>query len=136
MKRSYCHIYLHLIWSTKNWEPLINETMERDIYEIFDAKAKKHNSGIIAIGNTNDHIHVLVRISSRTVISEMIREFKGSTSYFINQNGGSLYWQDGYGVVSVSLSAVDTVKNYVENQKTKHAAKEIVKQLEMVEDEG
>jgi hypothetical protein len=34
------------------------------------------------------------------------------------------------------LSAVDTVKKYVENQKAKHATKEIIKQLEMVEDEG
>jgi hypothetical protein len=36
----------------------------------------------------------------------------------------------------VSLSAVDTVKKYVENQKEKHATKEIVRQLEMIEDEG
>jgi hypothetical protein len=33
-------------------------------------------------------------------------------------NRGKLYCQDGYGVVSVSLSALDTVKKYAENQKT------------------
>jgi putative transposase len=114
---------------------MINEDMEPDIHEIFKVKAQKHNSEIIAIGNTNDHIHTLVKISTQTVISEMIREFKGSSSYFINQNRGKLYWQDGYGVLSVSLSAVDTVKKYVENQKTHHMARKIMKQLETVENE-
>jgi hypothetical protein len=32
MKRSYCHIYLHIIWSTKNREPLINEAFVRRRY--------------------------------------------------------------------------------------------------------
>lgn len=133
MRTSYSQIYIHLIWSTKKWEPLINENIESDIYKIFDMKAKKYNSNIIKVGNTLDHIHVLVKISTRTVISEMVREFKGATSYFINQNGGNLYWQDGYGAVSISLLAVDTVRKYVENQKKKHVAKEIIEQLEIIE---
>ena len=77
-----------------------------------------------------------MRITPTTVIAEMIREFKGSTSYFINQRmGKTLYWQDGYGVLSVSLSVVETVKKYVENQKTKHSLKETVEEFEMIEDE-
>ena len=55
MKQSYSRIYLHIIWSTKNWEPLITEKMENDIYELMKVKAKKYNAEIIAKGNTCDH---------------------------------------------------------------------------------
>ena len=136
MKRSYCQIYIHLIWTTKNREPWITEPMERDIYELIKLKAHKYESEIIAIGNTYDHIHVLTKVSPKIAIMEMIREFKGSSSYFINNRaGGILYWQDGYGVLSVSPSAVNTVKNYVENQKIRHESKKTLERFEVVEED-
>lgn len=133
MRSSYIKIYIHLIWSTKNREPLISENIEPNIYEIIGMKAKKYNSDLLMIGSTLDHIHVLVKISTRTMISEMVREFKGATSYFINQRGGTLYWQDGYGAISISMSAIDKVKKYILNQKIHHAAKEVIEQLEIFE---
>jgi len=110
--------------------------MERDIYELIKLKAHKYESEIIAIGNTYDHIHVLTKVSPKIAIMEMIREFKGSSSYFINNRaGGILYWQDGYGVLSVSPSAVNTVKNYVENQKIRHESKKTLERFEVVEED-
>ena len=86
---------------------------------------------MIEIGNGYDHIYVLIKISVKTVISEIIKEFKGSTSYFINnRNKGTLYWQDGYGVVSVSILAVKTVQKYIQNQKTRHINNETIEDLE------
>jgi putative transposase len=136
MKRSYCQIYIHVIWTIKNRELWIVEPMERDIYELINLKAQKYESEIIAIGNTNEHIHVLIKVSPKILITEMIREFKGSSSYFINNRaGGILYWQDGYGILSVSPSAVNTVKKYVENQKIRHKLKKTIDRFEIIEEE-
>ena len=132
MGHTYSQIYLHIVWGTKDRNPLIVEQIEKDIYAIIHTKAKEHDAEIIAIGNTYDHIHVFIKISTKTLISKMVSEFKGSTSYFINHNSkNTLYWQNGYGILSISLPAIDTVKRYVENQKNKHKLKETVEQLEI-----
>ena len=133
MGHTYSQIYLHIVWGTKDRNALIVEQIEKDIYAIIHAKAKEHNSEILAIGNVLDHIHVLVKIPTNTLISKMVSEFKGSTSYFINHNStNSLYWQNGYGILSVSLPAIDTVKRYVENQKNKHKLNKTLDELEIL----
>jgi len=62
----------------------------------------------------------------------MMKEIKGSTAYFVNHNTeGTLYWQDGYGVLSLSRSGLTKVKEYVENQKKHHEENiSIIKVLE------
>ena len=124
MRRSYYEIYIHVIWRTKNSEPMINPNVVLNIQNIFQAKCQKFDIQLIAIGNTEDHIHVLLSMNPTVRLSEFIAEVKGATSYFVNQQTkDSLYWQDGYGAVSVSKSALNTVKRYVENQKEHHALK-------------
>lgn len=68
-------------------------------------------------------------------LSELIAEVKGSTSHFINQQSdNTLYWQDGYGALSVSKSGLKFVKRYVVNQKEHHRDnKDLVEILEKIE---
>ncbi len=121
MRRSYYELYIHVVWSTKNTLPLITESVEKNIQDIVKAKCRKFDTELIAIGNVEDHIHLLLSINPNIKISELVGEIKGATSYFINrQNSGSLHWQDGYGALSVSKSALKAVKKYIENQKEHH----------------
>jgi putative transposase len=49
---------------------------------------------------------------------------KAASPYFINQNLGKvLYWQEGYGALSVSKNGLEKVRNYVMNQKNHHTQK-------------
>lgn len=122
MRRSYFEIYIHLIWATKNREDMINERMEASIRTIIYEKAKKHNAEIIETGNTNNHVHVLVSVSPNTILSDMVKEIKATTSYFVNHNlRECLYWQDGYGALSVSKKDVENVKRYIKFQRKHHA---------------
>lgn len=125
MNRSYYELFIHIVWSTKNRHPLIHKTIEDDIRKIIKAKCLKFNTQIIAIGNTEDHLHLLVSINPNIKLAELIGEVKGSTSHFINQQTDkTLYWQDGYGALSVSKSGLEYVKRYVENQKKHHGTKQ------------
>jgi putative transposase len=45
-----------------------------------------------------------------------------------------LYWQEGYGALSVSKKGLEKVRVYVENQKTHHTQKTIVKLFEIFDD--
>lgn len=51
---------------------------------------------------------------------------KKDSSKWIKTKGikyNNFYWQNGYGVFSVSQSQVNVVKNYIENQKEHHQKK-------------
>jgi putative transposase len=73
-----------------------------------------------------DHIHILVGLSPKQSISELMRLVKGDSSEFINKEKltiGKFQWQDGYGAFSHSHSQIDSVIKYIINQKQHHHKK-------------
>ena len=67
----------------------------------------------------------------------MMKEMKAAASYYVNHNLGKvLYWQDGYGALSIGKKSLGKVQDYVENQKTHHAQKTIVQLFEIFNDTG
>lgn len=123
MRRSYYEIYLHLIWRTKNSEPYLSPDVEREVCNIIQAKCKKFDTALLALGNTEDHIHI--SINPKIKISDFIAEIKGASSYYINKETSfTLYWQDGYGCLSIDKSSLTRVVTYVLKQKKHHSLKQ------------
>ena len=56
---SYWRIFYHLIWATKQREPLLNERVEAMVYGVILNKAKELGIIIHAIGGVEEHVHVL-----------------------------------------------------------------------------
>lgn len=131
MPRSKYQIYIHLIWATKKREPFITFELEPIIQNIIYEKCRKFNLEVLAIGNTADHIHLLLSVNPNIRITEFVAEAKGTTSYYINHEAGKLfYWQDGYGCFSIGRSELKQVKEYILNQQKHHYEKTIHNDLE------
>jgi REP element-mobilizing transposase RayT len=131
----YAKLFLHFVWSTKNRQPTLTDQIENAVKIIFRSKAKEMNLEIIEAEGAADHIHVLLRSNQHCRPSDIAKHFKGSSSHFVNnvivpKDYDRFYWQDGYGVVSVSSEAVDSVASYVRNQKKRHQQKDIFEALE------
>lgn len=121
MGQSFYNIYIHLVWRTKKREPCIHTDVEGLIYQVVKDKCHKYGFELMAIGNTPDHIHILLAINPREKLADFIREVKGASAYWVNhQTSHELYWQDGYGCISISKSALENVIRYVKNQKEHH----------------
>jgi putative transposase len=121
MRRSYYEIYLHLVWRTKNSEPYLSSEVEKEVCNIIQLKCKKFDTALLAVGNTEDHIHMVVSINPKIKISEFIAEIKGASSYYINKETSfTLYWQDGYGCLRIGKSGLSRVVTYVLKQKEHH----------------
>ena len=59
---------------------------------------------------------------------KLLEEVKSHSSKWMKTKGDDLknfYWQDGYGAFSVNPAQVDTVINYIANQKVHHCKKTI-----------
>ena len=61
-------LYYHLIWATKNRQPLINPKREAELYRYIIAKADTHGCIVHAIGGMEEHIHLERRFSNHKIL--------------------------------------------------------------------
>lgn len=126
MPHSLNKIWIHAIWSTKERLPLIHAAVEKKIYPFIYDQFREQGCPVRIINGMPDHIHCLFLLSSQKSIAEVIKQIKGSSSHYINQNNlilDKFAWQTGYAAYSVSESVVDKVFRYIKNQKQHHLKK-------------
>jgi putative transposase len=61
---------------------------------------------------------------------------KGASSHYINHESGlkeSLYWQDGYGVITLREAEIAKVAKYIKRQKEHHQTGKLSDLLERIE---
>jgi putative transposase len=112
----YARLYYHLVWSTKNREPVITQEMESELFPYLMNKSKNLECRIIIVNAYLDHIHLIIEIPSKFSIAHIVKELKGSSSFDFQE----LYWQRGYGVLTISERNLNAAIEYVKKQKEHH----------------
>jgi len=123
MSQSYVKFFAHIVFHTKYSQDLIREDLEDELYSYIGGTLKSYNSLPVRIGGTPDHVHVLCTLPKTMSLADLTEEIKKSSSKWIKTKGlsySNFYWQSGYGGFSVGWSQVETVKNYISNQKAHH----------------
>ena len=127
-------LYYHLVWATKEREPLINSDREVELYPYIIAKADALGCIVHAIGGVEDHIHLVVSIPPTLAIADFVKRIKGSSAHFLNQalsaSLDKFGWQEGYGVFSLGGKQLEQAVDYVKNQKAHHSNGTAIASLE------
>ncbi len=126
MPHSFNKIWIHAIWATKDRIPLIHSSVENRIHRFISEQLQEHGCPVRIINGMPEHIHCLFLLNPQKSIAEIIKQIKGSSSHFINQNNlikDKFAWQTGYAAYSVSESVVDKVFEYIKDQKQHHLKK-------------
>ncbi len=126
MPQSLAKILIHLVYSTKNREPwLANAELRTQLYAYKATILRdKVDSPALAIGGVEDHVHILLLLSRKFAIKDVVEEAKTETTKWIKKQGiqyADFHWQAGYGAFSVSESNVPRVKQYIAQQAHHHA---------------
>ncbi len=109
------------MFSTKYRQPLIQQSVESELYSYLGGICNKLGCQVIKVGGFTDHIHILCLLSKKTTLVKLLEELKSHSSKWIKTKGeaySNFYWQGGYGAFSVNPSDVETVINYSANQKS------------------
>ena len=133
--KTHKSIYYHITFATKGRQPFLNGEIKEQIYHFIQNKCKRLGLYLHRIGGVQDHIHMLIYIPPKVAVADIIGQIKGASSYFVNKElGGSnvLYWQQGYGVITVSEDNFQRVDNYIENQEEHHRDSTALDQLEEI----
>ena len=136
----FSQIYLHIVFSPKRREALIHPSWEERLYKYITKIVQNRGHKMLAIGGMPDHIHLFIGLKPVENISDLVKEIKTQTNTFINTEGlcpHKFDWQNGYGVFSHSRSQLNTVCQYILNQKIHHQKKTFQAEfLKMCEDFG
>ncbi len=125
MPQSLAQVYIHLVYSTKNREPLLHDANTRaELYAYMATILRNEvDSPALIINGVDDHVHALIRLSRKFAIMKVVQESKGQTSKWLKRQPSmtdSFAWQTGYGAFSVSPSMEGEVSNYIRNQEHHH----------------
>lgn len=126
MPHSYNKIWIHAIWSTKDRQRLISPSVEEKIYQYLNQQLQELGCPVRITDGMPDHVHSLFLLNPQRSIAEVMKQIKGSSSHFINQNNLipiKFAWQSGYAAFSVSESTLEKVYIYIQNQKKHHQRK-------------
>ena len=133
MPHSYNKIWIHAIWATKERMPIIHSNIEYKIHQFIYEQLRAQGCLVRIINGMPDHIHCLFLLSPQKSISEVLKQIKGSSSHYINQNdltSKKFAWQTGYAAYSVSESVVEKVFQYIKTQKEHHQKKSFLQEYE------
>jgi putative transposase len=119
MAHTYSVIFVHSVFSTKERLPLIPEPEK--LWSILRGVASHARINVLAVGGTANHVHMLLAVPSTRSVADVMRELKANSSQRMRQKWPKFSWQDGYGAMSVSPTAIKAVTQYIEHLREHHA---------------
>ena len=120
MAHSYISSMFHIVFSTKERMQLIRADLQPRLWDYLGGIARNHGIRILAVGGTENHVHILLAISAEAKLSEVVRILKCNSSRWLRETKPRFSWQEGYGAFSVSPSQLERVKKYITHQAEHH----------------
>ena len=123
MAATFTNLLFHIVFSTKDREPLIREEFRDELEKFMSGIARNEGGILLGIGGMPDHLHLIAKFKPDRSVAEMVCLIKANSSKWVNDNHGKpgrFAWQAGYGAFSVSLSQLDALWDYVANQQAHH----------------
>jgi REP-associated tyrosine transposase len=123
MPTSYSNIMVHIIFSTKNRVNAIPESIAQEIHAYIGGIGRKLECPVLAVGGTQDHVHVVASLTRTMAVSELVQKIKSGSSSWMKTKGPDrvdFAWQVGYGVFSIGQSQLDRAVRYIAGQVEHH----------------
>jgi REP element-mobilizing transposase RayT len=123
MSQSLAAVYVHLVFSTKERRPFLQETSRAALHDYLGGISKTLQCPVLRVGGVEDHVHILARLGRSMAIADWAKEMKRVSSVWLHERGpdmAAFAWQAGYGIFSVSQSNLEKVTAYIERQEIYH----------------
>lgn len=123
MPQSFSRVFVHLVFSTKDREPVIPREIQAELHSYLGGLLDHIDCPPLQVGGVEDHVHLFFGLSRKSSIAQVVEKLKTSSSKWIKTKGekfARFHWQAGYGAFSVSQSDTERVIEYIKNQEEHH----------------
>lgn len=131
MPSTHTHLLYHLIFATKNREPLLSSDWRSQLHEYLGGTTRGLGGTPQGIGGVADHVHLLVGLKSTHCLADFMLELKKASSIWVRETAGlaAFHWQEGYAAFTVSASAREAVQSYIDGQEEHHRVRTFREEL-------
>jgi putative transposase len=127
MSHTYVSGLVHCVFSTKLRRSIIapDELPQLwsflELWSFLGGIARKNGFKAIAIGGTENHVHILLSLPATMPLAKAMQLLKGGSSKWMNDTGdGNFGWQEGYGAFTVGISQQANTIRYINTQAEHH----------------
>ncbi len=124
MSQSLSNVLVHIVFSTKERQPLLRDAALRAaMLKYLATVSARLRCPVITVGGVEDHVHVLARQARTMTLADWVKELKRSSSLWAKDpphQAAVFQWQAGYGAFSVSQSQSAAVQRYIGRQAAHH----------------
>ena len=122
MAHTYADLLTHVIFSTKDREPLIVAALRDDLLAYMGGIVRELHGALRVAGARPDHVHLLWSLPPILATADALRVVKTNSSRWVHRvrKMPGFDWQTGYDAFSVSHSQMPAVVRYIETQERHH----------------
>lgn len=120
---AFVKVMIHAVWGTKSRNPFLTKEIKLQVISHIKENAQKKQIFIDRLNGHTDHLHCLFGLNADTSIAKTLQLIKGESAYWINKQKltkSKFEWADEYYAVSISESALDKVRAYIDGQEEHH----------------
>ncbi len=124
-QRDEHHVHLiiyHLIWCPRRRKPVLTGTVKERCEQLIREKCQQKGWQILTLAIEPDHLHLFVRCFPSNSASEVVKECKGITSFFLRKQFPALLklpslWTRSYFASTAGKISQETISAYIDAQK-------------------
>lgn len=122
MSSTHLSLHYHIVFGTKNHEPIIQLAWRADLHPYLGGIIRTADGIAESVGGVSDHVHLLIGLRATHRLADVLRELKSVSSGWVHDEIGmrAFAWQEGYGAFTVSASQCKAVRRYIEQQAEYH----------------
>jgi putative transposase len=123
MPHSFASLLVHIIFSTKNRNCDLSPQLAARLFPYMAGIVRRRKGVPLIINGPADHVHLLVYITARESMADLLRVVKTNSSRWVHEHFPEherFAWQAGYGAFTVSASRAADVTAYIAAQEEQH----------------
>src|SRR5260370_23346863 len=80
LPHNFSNIYGKVIFSTRDRRKIITKELQPRLWAYLAGIAKQHDIGILAVGGTDDHVHLLFQLPPKLALAKAVLLLKANSS--------------------------------------------------------
>jgi putative transposase len=121
------NMHVHLVFVTKYRNAVFTKPMLEYLKSIFLSVCNDFKVALTEFDGENDHVHLLIHYPPKVQLSKLVNSLKGVSSRMLRvefeKQISKLYWKGvlwspSYFAASCGGAPIETVKKYIQNQKS------------------
>ncbi len=129
-------LYLHAIFIVDAHKKLIAPKLQDKIYKLIEEAIERLNCSVLAIGGTENHVHLLFDLNPDISTEELLKTVKLSTQTKIRHSlNPSFFWEDGYYVYSVGGAHIESETHSIMQEQIKHKNLTLAEELKKLRED-